>query len=78
MQQPQTPCSQPTWVPVAPSEWRRKSESSVRGVRLEVVGVAAVADEQPVVLPALDALAEHARRHGSSSAAARTALTIPT
>ena len=31
VQQPQTPCSQPTWVPVAPSEWRRKSLSNVRG-----------------------------------------------
>ena len=31
VQQPQTPCSQPTWVPVAPSEWRRKSDSSMRG-----------------------------------------------
>ena len=31
VQQPQTPCSQPTWVPVAPSEWRRKSLSSMRG-----------------------------------------------
>ena len=25
------PCSQPTWVPVAPSAWRRKSDSSMRG-----------------------------------------------
>ena len=31
VQAPQTPCSQPTCVPVRPSSWRRKSESSVRG-----------------------------------------------
>ena len=28
---PQTPCSQPTWVPVRPRRWRRKSVSSSRG-----------------------------------------------
>ena len=28
---PQTPCSQPTCVPVRPSRWRRKSERSSRG-----------------------------------------------
>src|SRR5580692_4494541 len=27
---PQTPCSQPTWVPASSNSWRRKSESSVR------------------------------------------------
>ncbi len=31
VQAPQAPCSQPTCVPVSPSPWRRKSESSVRG-----------------------------------------------
>ena len=31
VQAPQTPCSQPTWVPVSPSSWRRKSDSSSRG-----------------------------------------------
>ena len=31
VQAPHTPCSQPTWVPVAPSWWRRKSVSSMRG-----------------------------------------------
>src|SRR4029077_4437857 len=31
VQQPQTPCSHPTCVPVAPSTWRRKSLSSMRG-----------------------------------------------
>ena len=31
VQAPQTPCSQPTCVPVAPSTWRRKSLSSMRG-----------------------------------------------
>ena len=31
VQAPQTPCSQPTCVPVSPSVWRRKSDSSVRG-----------------------------------------------
>ena len=31
VQAPHTPCSQPTWVPVRPSSWRRKSESSRRG-----------------------------------------------
>ena len=31
VQAPQTPCSQPTCVPVAPSSWRRKSVSSMRG-----------------------------------------------
>ena len=31
VQAPHTPCSQPTWVPVAPSSWRRKSVSSMRG-----------------------------------------------
>ena len=31
VQAPQTPCSQPTCVPVSPSAWRRKSESSSRG-----------------------------------------------
>jgi hypothetical protein len=55
-------------------------ERRVRGVRLEVVGVAPGADEQPVVLAALDALAEQPCRHESLSiaAAARTARTIPT
>src|SRR6185369_3715968 len=28
---PHTPCSQPTWVPVRPSSWRRKSLSNRRG-----------------------------------------------
>ena len=27
---PQTPCSQPTWVPVRPQSWRSASESSRR------------------------------------------------
>ena len=31
VQAPQTPCSQPTCVPVRPSVWRRKSASSKRG-----------------------------------------------
>ena len=31
VQAPQTPCSQPTCVPVRPSSWRRKSDSSRRG-----------------------------------------------
>ena len=31
VQAPQTPCSQPTCVPVSPSSWRRKSDSSSRG-----------------------------------------------
>ena len=31
VQAPQTPCSQPTCVPVSPSRWRRKSVSSSRG-----------------------------------------------
>src|SRR5215469_3219876 len=31
VQQPQTPCSQPTCVPVSPSSWRRKSLKSKRG-----------------------------------------------
>ena len=31
VQAPQTPCSQPTCVPVSPSRWRRKSESRSRG-----------------------------------------------
>ena len=31
VQAPQTPCSQPTWVPVRPASWRMKSESSRRG-----------------------------------------------
>ena len=31
VQAPQTPCSQPTWVPVSPRPSRRKSLSSVRG-----------------------------------------------
>jgi hypothetical protein len=55
-------------------------EGGVRGVRLEVVRVAAGADQQPVVLAALDALAEQTCRHASPSiaAAARTARTIPT
>ena len=30
VQAPQTPCSQPTWVPVRPRSWRRKSASDVR------------------------------------------------
>ena len=30
VQAPQIPCSQPTCVPVRPSSWRRKSESSMR------------------------------------------------
>ena len=42
-------------------------ERRVRGVRLEVVGVAALADEQPVVLAPLDALAEQSRRHAPPS-----------
>src|SRR5262249_4472088 len=31
VQQPQTPCSQPTCVPVNPSSWRKKSLKSRRG-----------------------------------------------
>src|SRR5690349_9462840 len=31
VQAPQTPCSQPTWVPVSPSPWRRKSLNNRRG-----------------------------------------------
>ena len=31
VQAPHTPCSQPTWVPVIPSVWRRKSVSNMRG-----------------------------------------------
>ena len=31
VQAPQTPCSQPTCVPVSPRRWRRKSVSSSRG-----------------------------------------------
>jgi len=54
-------------------------ERRVRRIRREVVGEAAFAGQQPLVLPALDALAEQARGHRASlSAAARTALTIPT
>ena len=30
VQAPHTPCSQPTWVPVSPRSWRRKSDSSRR------------------------------------------------
>ena len=55
----------------------RAHEGGVGGVGLEVVGVPAVAGQQPGVLAALDALAE-AHRSSSSAAAARTARTIPT
>ncbi len=36
VQVPQTPCSQPTWVPVRPSSWRRKSLRSMRGSTVRV------------------------------------------
>nr|CAI0337328.1 hypothetical protein SHINE37_41182 [Rhizobiaceae bacterium] len=36
MHAPQTPCSQPTCVPVRPSAWRRKSLSSMRGSTVAV------------------------------------------
>src|SRR4051794_18643971 len=38
VQAPQTPCSQPTWVPVRPTSWRSASESSRRaGTRTSYV-----------------------------------------
>ena len=38
VQAPHTPCSQPTCVPVAPSTWRRKSDSSSRGSAAPLTG----------------------------------------
>ena len=38
VQQPHTPCSQPTWVPVSPNSWRMKSLSSMRGLTCRVTG----------------------------------------
>ena len=43
-------------------------ERRVRGMRLEVVGVLPLADEQPLVLPPLDPLAEQSRRHSRTLA----------
>ena len=47
VQAPQTPCSQPTWVPVAPSPWRRKSVSSMRGWHAPVVRLAVEREAAP-------------------------------
>ena len=68
------------YVDVADARMRvlRAQEGGVSGVRREVVGVAAVAGQQPLVLPALDALAEAHAVSSSSAAAARTARTMPT
>jgi hypothetical protein len=43
VQAPHTPCSQPTWVPVAPSSWRRKSLTAAGAA---CAGAAALAVER--------------------------------
>ena len=73
---PQTPCSQPTLVPVRPSSWRSKSDSSVRGstsasceravdLELDLHVAASIARRVSAV--------SSARRYGSSTSATRAA-----
>ena len=73
VQAPQTPCSQPTWVPVRPRSWRSASESSRRAGTRDVVGDAV--DHQPDVVELLAHASRcrpPARRRASSYAARRT------
>ena len=51
VQAPQTPCSQPTWVPVRPRSWRSASDSKPASGYGDVVGDAV--DVQPDVVERL-------------------------
>ena len=59
VQAPHTPCSQPTWVPVRPSSWRRKSASVMRASARALVG------------RAVDRELDRVRAHGGTRAAGR-------